>query len=67
MKTYLELERKLGPKLQPHSNQSRPAQPDINPHVRKEMKATEKGKRLTSIKKYKVKFVARPNSSNATT
>ena len=32
MKTYLELEGKLGPKPQPQSNQSRPAQPDTNPH-----------------------------------
>ena len=66
MKTYLELEGKLGPIPQPQSNQSRPAQPDTNPHVRKETKATEKRKRLIPTKKYKVKVVARPNSSNAT-
>ena len=66
MKTYLGLEGKLGPKPQPHSNQSRPAQPNTNPHVRKETKATEKRERLIPTKKYQVKVVARPNSSNAT-
>ena len=69
MKTYLELERKLGPKLQPQSDQSRPTQPDTNPCIRKETKATVKRKKLKSTKKYKVKVVARPKSktSNATT
>ena len=66
MKTHLELEGKLGPKLQPYSNQSRPTQPNTNPHVRKEAKATEKRKRLIPTKKYKVKVVARHDSSNAT-
>ena len=66
MKTYLELEGKFGPIPQPQSNQSRPIQPDTNPCVRKETKATEKRKRLISTKKYKLKVVARPNSSNAT-
>ena len=65
MKTYLELERKLGPKPQPKPNQVRPHQPDTNPHVRKESKATEKRKRLIPMKKYKVKVVARPDPSNA--
>ena len=55
MKTYLELEGKLGPKFQPQSDQSRSTQPDTNPHVRKETKATEKRKRLIPTKKYKVK------------
>ena len=64
MKTYLELEEKLGPKPQPQSNQFRPPQPDTNPHVRKDSKATEKRKRLIPTKKYKVKVVARPNPSN---
>ena len=66
MKTYLELEGKLGPIPQPQSNQFRPAQPDTNPHVRKKSKAIEKKKRLISTKKYKVKVVARPESNNAT-
>ena len=67
MKTYLELEGKLGPKPQPQSNQFRPPQPDTNPHVRKESKATEERKRLIPSKKYKVKVVARPDPSNVTT
>ena len=66
MKTYLELEGKLEPKLQPQSNQLRFAQPDANPHVRKDSKSTEKRKRLIPTKKYKVKVVAMPDSSNVT-
>ena len=66
MKTYLELEGKLGQKPQLQSTQSRPTQPNTNPCVRKETKATEKKKTLIPTKKYKVKVVARPNSSNAT-
>ena len=42
MKIYLQLEEKLGPTLQPQTDQSRPAQPDINPCIRKETKAIEK-------------------------
>ena len=66
MKTYLELEGKLGPKPQPQSNQFRPPQPNTNPHVRKDSKATKMRKKLIPTKKYKVKVVARPNSSNVT-
>ena len=55
MKTYLELEGKLGPKLQLQTDQSRPAQPDTNPNIRKETKAIEKRKKLIPTKKYKVK------------
>ena len=67
MKTYLELERKLGPKLQPQSNEFRSVQPNTNPNVRKDSKATEKRKRLIPMRKYNVKVVARPDSSNVTT
>ena len=66
MKTYLELEGKLGPKLQSQSNQFRPVQPNTNPHVRKDSKATEKRKRLIPTKKYKVKVITRPDSNNMT-
>ena len=66
MKTYLELEGKLGPKLQPQSNQFRPPQLDTNPCIRKDSKATENGKRLIPTRKNKVKVVVRPNSSNVT-
>ena len=67
MKTYLELEGKLGPKCQPQSDQSRPAQHDTNPCMRKETKATEKRKKLIPTKKYKVKVVARPESKTSNT
>ena len=66
MKTYLELEGKLGPKSQSQSNQFRPPPPNTNPHVRKDSKETEKRKRLIPTKKYKVKVVARPDPSNTT-
>ena len=66
MKTYLELEEKLGPKPQSQSNQFRPPLPDTNPQIRKESKATEKRKRLIPAKKYKVKVVARPHPNNVT-
>ena len=68
MKTYLKLIGKLGPKLQPKTDQSRPAQPHTTPHIRKETKAIEKRKKLIPTKKYKVNVVARPKSktSNAT-
>ena len=61
MKTCLKLEGKLGPKPQ-----LQPDQPDTNPHVRKDSKATEKRKRLIPTKKYKVNVVARPNPNNTT-
>ena len=60
MKTYLELQGKLGQKLQPQSDQLKLAKPITNPCMRKETKATEKGERLTPIKKYKVKVVEKP-------
>ena len=66
MKTYLKLEGNYGPKPQLQSNQLRSAQPNTNPHVRKDAKATEKRKRLIPTRKYKVKVVARPDSSNVT-
>ena len=66
MKTYIELEGKLGPKPQSQLNQFRPPLPSTNPQVRKDSKVTEKGKRLTPAKKYKVKVVAWPDPSNMT-
>ena len=67
MKTYLELEGKFGPKLQPQSDQSTLAQPNTNSHMSKETKATEKRKKLIPTKKYKVKVVARPKSKISNT
>ena len=66
VKTYLELEGKLGSKPQSQSNQFRPPLPNTNPQIRKESKATEKRKRLIPSKKYKVKVVPRPHPRNVT-
>ena len=64
MRTYLELEGKLGPKLQPQTNQFRPPLADTNPQQRKESKALEKRKRLSTIKE--LKAVGSPNFGNIT-
>ena len=66
MKTYLELEGKLGPKFQPQPDQSKSIQPNTNAHVRKETKATEKRKKISPTKKYRVKVVARPEPTPKT-
>ena len=65
MRTYLELEGKLGPKskIQPQQNQSRPIQPNTNPLVRREGKATDKRRKLIPTKRYKVQVVAKPEST----
>ena len=71
MRTYLELEWKIAPKFQPQQNQSRAAQPNTNPLVRKETKATDMRRKLIPTKRYKVQVVAKPKytpkTSNATT
>ena len=64
IRTYLELEGKLGPKPQPQTNQFRPPLPNTNPQERKESKMTEERKRLSPIKK--LKAVDSPNSGNIT-
>ena len=64
MKTYSELDGKLGPELQPQTDQSRPIQPNTNPHIRKETKAIEKEKKLIPTKKYKMKVVTRHESQD---
>ena len=50
MKTFLEVEGKMGPIPQPTSSQYRPPQPDTNPNVRK-YKATEKRKIAVHLSK----------------
>ena len=67
MKTYFEMEGKLGPKCQTQSDQSRLAQLKTNPCVRRKTKMTEKRKKLLPTKKYKVKLVARPESKTSNT
>ena len=56
MRTHLQLEGKLGPKskIQSQQNQSIPAQPIINPLVRREAKATNNRRKLIPSKRYKV-------------
>ena len=48
MRTYLQLEGKMGPKskIQPQQNQSRPTQPNTNPLLRRETKAMDKKRKL---------------------
>ena len=64
MKTYLELEGKLGPKpkQQPQSqqNQPRPTQPSTNPVVRRGTKISDKRRKLIPTGRYKVWVVAKP-------
>ena len=58
MRTYLELEGKLGPnpKQQTYSQQkkSRPTQPSTNPLVRRGTKASDKRRKLIPTKTHKV-------------
>ena len=49
MKTFLEVEGRMGPIPKPASSQYRLPQPDTNPNVRKD-KATEKRKRVAPTK-----------------
>ena len=50
LKTYLELEGKFGPKPQLQFDQFRHPQPDTNPHVKKDSKATKKEEEIDSHK-----------------
>ena len=67
MRTFLELEGKLGPISQSPSNQFRPPEQDTNPNIRKVTKITEKRKRVAPTKRFKVKIAAEPNSDKTTT
>ena len=66
MRTFLELEGKLGLKPQSPSNQFRPSQPDTNPNARKDSKVTGKGNRIEPTKRFKVKIAVKPNSDELT-
>ena len=66
MRTFLELEGKLGPIPQSPSNQFRSPQPDTNPNVRKVTKITEKRKRVAPTKRFETKIAAEPNSNKMT-
>ena len=63
MRTFLELEGKLGPIPQFPSSQFRPPQPDINPNI---SKITEKRKRIAPTKRFKAKIAAKPNPDKVT-
>ena len=66
MRTYLELEGKLGPKSRQQSQpqqkqtQPRPIQPSTNPLVRRGMKTNDKRRKLIPTRGYKVQVVAKP-------
>ena len=62
MKTFQEVEGKMGPIPQPASNQYRPPQPDTNPNVRKD-KATENRKRAAPTKRFRPNTVSKPSEA----
>ena len=66
MRTFLELEGKLGLKPQSQSIQFRPSQSDTNPNTRKGGKVTEKEMRMAPTKRFKAKIAVKPNSNEAT-
>ena len=62
MKTFLEVERKMGPIPQPTSSQYRPPQPDINPKVWKD-NAMEKRKRAAPAKTFRPSTAPKPSET----
>ena len=66
MRTFLELEGKLGLSPQSPSIQFRPSQTDTNPNARKSSKVTEKGMRIAATKRFKVKIAAKPKLDEVT-
>ena len=65
MRTFLEVEGKLGSIPQPSSNQYRPPQPDTNPNVRKVNKATEKRRRIMPTKRFRANIAMKSNEAAA--
>ena len=64
MRTFLEVEAKMGLILQPTSSQYRPPQPDTNPNARKD-KAMEKRKRTEPTKRIRPNTASRPSETAA--
>ena len=64
MRTFLEVEGKMGPIPQPASGQYRPPQLDTNTNVRKD-KAAEKRKRAVPTKRFSPSAVSRPSEAAA--
>ena len=62
MRTFLEVEGKMGLILQPTSSQHRPPQPDTNPNVRKD-KAIEMRKRTEPTKRFRPNTASRPSQT----
>ena len=62
MRTFLEVEGKMGPIPQPAISQYRPPQPDTNANVRKD-NATEKRKRVVPTKRFRANTAAEPNEA----
>ena len=62
MKTFLEVEGKMGPIPQPASSQYRPPQLDTNPNVRKD-NAMEKRKRAAPTKRFRPSTAPKPGES----
>ena len=64
MRTFLEVEGKMGPIPKPASSQYRPPQLDTNSNVRKD-KAMEKIKRAVPTKRFRPSTVSRPSEAAA--
>ena len=64
MQTFLEVEGKMGPILQPNRSQYRPPQVDTNSNVRKD-KAAEKRKRAVPTKRFRPSITSRPGEAAA--
>ena len=64
MRTFLEVEGKMGSIPQPASSQYRPPQPDTNPNVRKD-NAAEKRKRAAPTKRFRPNAALKPNETAA--
>ena len=62
MKTFLEVEGKMGPVPQPVSSQDRPPQPNTNLNVRKD-NATEKRKRAAPTKRLRPSTAPKPSET----
>ena len=62
MKTFLEVEGKMGPIPQPTSSQYRAPQPDTNPKVRKD-NAVEKRKRAAPTKRFRPSAAPKPGET----
>ena len=66
MRTFLEVEGKLGP-IPQSNNQYRPPQLDTNTNIRKPTKTTERRKRVAPTKRFKANIAMKPNPNGATT